>query len=295
MKSRKSNSKLQLVVGIHPESYKLTDARLKKPVCFKQIDEDVETGSMLVQDIDQVKIENDRLIYFTPNNVAILLSVSNKSLTMARTIFYERFDPKKTKLDFQNIDEDKRAFLDTKSKDVCDYIEAIQTSIIFGYTAVETFANLSIPPDYVYQVKIKSKGTVELYDKDAIERWISLKDKVLQVLPDIYNTSLPDKKKSWSHFVKLEKYRHDIIHQKTINSTAFYKTYFQRDIFDICASAEQIIAFFYNQHAINNRTNPLWPWLINSENYFPISYEYDSSRVEVVGNIHEGYKRKSKQ
>lgn len=295
MKSRKSDGKLKLVVGIHPESYALSDIRLNKPVCFKKIEDGVETGSMLLQDIDDVRIENSRLTYFTPNNVAILLSVSNKALTAAKTIFKERFNPDKSELDFQTTSENKRAFLNTKSQDVCDYIEAIQTGIIFAYTAVETFANLSIPPDYVYKVEIKSRGTIELHDKNAIERWISLKDKVLHVLPDIYKTTRPDKKKFWSHFIKLEKYRHDIIHQKTINSTAFYKAYFQRDIFDVCGSAEQVIKFFYNQHAMANRTNPVWPWLINNKPLFPISYDFDSSTVEVVGNLYEGYTRKTKR
>jgi hypothetical protein len=295
MKNRKSEEKIKLVVGIDPKSYRLADTRLNKPLCFKQVADRVETGSMLVQDIDDVRIQNSRLTYFTPNNVAILLSVSNKSLAAARTIFKEKLDPTKSVLDFQKIDEDKRAFLATKSQDVCDYIEAIQVNIIFGYTAVETFTNLSIPPDYVYQVEIESRGTVELCDKDAIERWISLKDKVLHILPDVYKTPRPDKKKFWGHFVKLERYRHDITHQKTINSTAFYKAYFQRDIFDVCGSAEQIIRFFYNQHAMVNRTNPLWPWLINNETHIPVSYKYDSSMVEVIGNLYEGYTRKSKR
>jgi hypothetical protein len=295
MKNRKSEEKIKLVVGIDPKSYRVTDTRLNKPLCSKQVADGVETGSMLVQDIDDVRIGNSRLTYFTPNNVAILLSVPNKSLAAARTIFKEKFDPTKSVLDFQEADKDKRAFLDTKSQGVCDYIEAIQVNIIFGYTAVEAFTNLSIPSDYVYQVEIKSRGTVELHDKDAIERWISLKDKILYILPDIYNTPRPDKKNFWGHFAKLEKYRNDITHQKTINSTAFYKAYFQRDIFDVCGSAEQIIRFFYNQHAMANRTNPLWPWLINSENHIPVSYDYDPSKVEVIGNLYEGYTRKPKR
>jgi len=295
MKKTNNDSKLQLVVGIHPESYKLTDSRLSKPVCFKQVSQGIETGSMLVQDIDEVMIGSNRLTYFSPNNVAILLSVLNKSLAIAKSISREQFYLLSTVLDFQKTEEDKRAFLDAKSKDVCDYIEAIQTSIVFGYTALETFSNLSIPPDYVYQVEIKSKGIKELYDKNAIERRISLRDKILYILTDIYKTTRIDKHKFWAHFSKLEKYRHEIIHQKAINSTSFYKAYFQGDIFDICSSPEQIIGFFYDQHATDNRTNPLWPWLINRSNYFPVSYDYDSNSLEVVGNLYEGYNRKTKR
>lgn len=291
MMNQKSNRKLQLVVSISPDSYKPKDIRLNKPLFFIRKNEGIITGSMLVQDIDDVKIRNDWLTYFSPNNVAILLSVSNKALVTAKTIFKERFDPQERDLDFQNIDEDKHGFLDAKSKDVCDYIEAVQTSIIFGYTAVEAFSNLSIPVDYEYQVKIKSRGTSELYDKNAIERWLSLKEKVMNILPAIYKTSKIEKTKSWNLFLKLEKYRHEIIHQKTISSTAFYKAYFKKDIFNICESAEQIIMFFYDQYESNNRTNPLWPWLSKRKNYFPVSQAFNSEYFEVIGNLYEGYKK----
>ncbi len=292
MKKRESRSKISLVVGIEPQNYRVAEPRLNKPVCLKKIEEDTEVGSMLIQDLEEIIISGTRLTYFTPNNIAILLSISNKPLAKAKNIFSEKLDPQKVNLALQSADINKVDFLNKKSSEVCDYIESIQTSITFAYTALETFANLSIPEDYIYQVKVKTKGTKELYDKEAIERWITLRDKLLYVLPDVYGCNKPDKEKSWSYFIKLEKYRHDIIHQKSINSTEFYKTYFRRDIFDVCNSAEKIIRFFYKQDAEKNRTNPLWPWMINSENYFPVTYSFDSQNFEVIGNLYEGYKRR---
>jgi len=292
MKKRESRSKISLVVGIEPQNYRVAEPRLNKPVCFKKIEGGTEAGSMLVQDLEEIIISGTRLTYFTPNNIAILLSISNKSLAKAKNIFSEKLDPQKVNLALQNAGINKVDFLNKKSSEVCNYIESIQTSITFAYTALETFANLSIPEDYIYEVKVKTKGTKELYDKEAIERWVTLRDKLLYVLPDVYGCKKPDKQKSWSYFIKLEEYRHDIIHQKSINSTEFYKTYFRRDIFDVCNSAEKIIRFFYKQNAEKNRTNPLWPWMINSENYFPVTYSFDSQNFEVIGNLYEGYKRR---
>jgi hypothetical protein len=62
-------------------------------------------------------------------------------------------------------------------------------------------------------------------------------------------------------------------------------------IFDICESAERVIMFFYDQYESNNRTNPLWPWLSNRKNYFPVSQAFNSQNFEVVGNLYEGYKK----
>lgn len=292
MKKRESRSKISLVVGIEPKNYKVADTRLNKPVCFKKIEGGTEVGSMLVQDLEELIISGTQFAYFTPNNVAILLSISNKSLAKAKNIFSEKLDPQKVNLTLQNAGINKANFLNEKSRDVCDYIESIQNSIVFAYTALETFTNLSIPEDYIYEVQVKTKGIKELYDKEAIERWIALKDKLLYILPNVYGNKKPDKEKSWSYFVKLENYRHDIIHQKSINSTEFYKTYFRRDIFDVCNSAEKIIRFFYKQNAEKNRTNPLWPWMINSENYFPVTYSFDSQNFEVIGNLYEGYRKR---
>ncbi len=282
-------NKISMVVGLFPEQYKVIDTRLNKPVCFQKIEDGEISGSMLVQDLDTVKInKNKEIHYFCPNNIAILLSVNSKSIEKAKTLYSEVSDNAFVKFEFNKIEGDKKAFLNGISRKVCDYIECIQTAIVFGYTALETFANLSIPDDYSYETRSNNKGIIEKYDKSAIERWLSLKVKFQYVLKEIYSTVKPESQDWWGHFSNLEKIRNDIIHQKTINSTSFYKTYFEKTIFQICESPVSVIKFFYEAHAKNNSTNPIWPWLINEKNYFPINTQYDSSKFEVIGNIHEG-------
>ena len=281
-----------MVFCINPEQYEIFDKRIVKPVCIKKIENNVEVGSMVFQEMDTVSFQKNPLTYFPPNNVGLLLSVSKREAERAKQLFAETLDPKRVDHSFVKTQADKKAFLIGKSKAVADYVEAIQVALVFAYTALEAFANLSIPDDYEYRSKPNNKGVVELSDKKAIERWLTLKDKLAIILPKVYQTGDIMKERFWSHFIHLENYRNDIIHQKSITSTEFYKTYFRSDIFSICDSAELVLKFFFEHHAKKNKANPLWPWLIQKEREFPLTTEYSAENFEVVGNLYEGLKKK---
>lgn len=252
-----------------PEEYKIFDYRALRPKYFVEKLDDtgtVDTSGVhfISQELDEIKIKDSNVEYYTPNNVGILLSITNQSLSKAKEIFEELNLLKKTP------DLDKKETLQKISIATYNFIEAFQTSIVFAYTALEAFANLSIPHDYVYRQENKAKGTVELFNKEAIERWLSLDLKLGEMLVEIYSTKQLKQQPTWSTFKILEDLRHDIIHQKSISRTEFYKKYFKKDVFKICLCAEEIIDFFYQQQKDKNFTNPLWPWLINKANYFPI-------------------------
>ena len=286
------NHKTGLVVGLFPEQYQIADLRLNKPVCYQQIEDGEVAGSMLLQDLNTAEIEKGKEVtYFCPNNIAVLLSISSKSLDKARELHNKFFHSQSIEFRLEKIEVDKGTFLNRVSSTVCDYVEYVQTAVVFAYTALETFANLSIPDGYLYQTENQSKGIREIYDKRAIERWLSLKIKIQHILTEIYRTKKVESQKWWAQFLNLEKYRNDIIHQKTINSTSFYKEYFKTAVFQSCECPLVVIKFFYKAHAENNRTNPIWPWLVNDKNYFPVSDQYDSSSFEVIGNVYEGVKR----
>ncbi|MDQ0964729.1 hypothetical protein QFZ20_000132 [Flavobacterium sp. W4I14] len=252
-----------------PEEYKIFDYRALRPKYFVEKLEDdgtVDTSGVhfISQELDEIKIKDSNIEYYTPNNVGILLSVTNQSLKRAKDIFEELNLLKKLP------EANKKETIQRISIASYNFIESFQTSIVFAYTALEAFANLSIPPDYIYKQKNKAKGTVELFDKEAIERWLSLDLKLGDMLVEIYSTKQLKQHSSWSTFKILEDLRHDIIHQKSISRTEFYKKYFKKDVFKVCQCAEEIIDFFYQQQKDKNFTNPLWPWLINKKNYFPI-------------------------
>lgn len=277
---KNDKNKISLVVGLVPEQYQIADTRLNKPVCHRKLESGQVTGSMLLQDMETASIEPGKEItFFCPNNIAVLLSVSTKSLTKAKELYSDFFLSPSAEFRLEKIEGDKKAFLNRVSGTVCDYIEHVQTAIVFAYTALETFANLSIPEEYSYQSENKSKGIKEVYNKEAIERWLSLRVKLQYILSDIYKTEKLERQKWWGHFSNLERYRNGIIHQKTINSTSLYKEYFKKTVFQACESPLLIIKFFYETHAENNSTNPIWPWLVNDKNYFPVNDQYDAKKI----------------
>jgi hypothetical protein len=282
--------KTSLIMGIKPEDYDIFDMRIKKPITVEvDLEDSDEMGTMVLQDVDELLINGNKLSYFLPNNVAVLLSITKRAQLRAKENFDSKLNPLKNDISLSNA-KDKIPFLKEKSKDVCDYIEEIQTSIVFSYTALEAFANLSIPVNYFYHQKVKNKGIDEQYDKKAIERWISLETKIKIILPEIYKTRKIDTTKNWAYFKQLEGYRHDIIHQKTIEDTEFYKRYFRNDIFKICDCAVGLIHFFYEKSELKS-TNPLWPWIVGQEKEFP-KIKDKGANYEVVGNVYEGFKRK---
>ncbi|MFD2517726.1 hypothetical protein [Salinimicrobium flavum] len=279
-------NKHSLIIALEPDKYEIFDKRIMKPFTYQMEfkDEGGIKGSMVSQICDSVKIKKEKFEFFIPNNVAILLSISKKNKEASLEFYNENI--------INNIESetDKIKELKRKSSTFCDYIELIQTSIVFAYTSLEAFSNLSIPSNYTYSQKIKNKGTVEKFDKECIEKWIDLKTKINIILPEIYQTKKLQETKLWSHFIKLEKYRHEIIHQKSIDRTEFYKGYFNDDIFKVASSAEKIIQFFYDNQKLSS-TNPLWPWVIGEKKEFPV-FQADPKRFEVVGNIHEGVTKK---
>lgn len=291
MKNNKANGKMELVVGLFPEQYKIHDSRFNKPICHQKYENGNLTGSMLLQEIDISNVMNKEITYFSPNNIGLLLSINLNFTEKAKKIFNDNFLSQKVNLSFQKTGSDKKEFLNSISSTVCDFIEAIQIAIVFGYTALETFANLSIPENYSYELNNKTKGIKEVYNKDAIERWLTLKIKFQDILSNIYNTPKIESQNWWGHFSNLEQFRNNIIHQKTINQTDFYKSYLKESIFNICNCPKNVIKFFYEIHAEKNKTNPIWPWLINDKNYFPISKDYNSENFEVIGNLYEGIKK----
>jgi hypothetical protein len=114
------NGKTAMVVGLFPDQLKIKDTRLNKPVCFQKYEDGESFGSMLVQDLDSVKIGKDKKVsYFCPNNIAILLSVNSKSVEKAKSLHSTLFDNPYLEFEFGKIEGDKNTFLDEISSKVC--------------------------------------------------------------------------------------------------------------------------------------------------------------------------------
>jgi len=83
---------------------------------------------------------------------------------------------------------------------------------------------------------------------------LPLKTKIKNILSEIYQTKKIENQKWWGHFSNLENYRNDIIHQKSISHTEFYKLYFKQSVFKVCSSPVEVIQFFHDAHADENKT-----------------------------------------
>jgi len=270
-------SKKSLVISLTPAKYKIFDKRVKKPIHFVAPD---KTGEMLLQEADELRInKNKKITFFTPNNISLLLSISEKALLNAKYLY--------KKIGIEEKDINPVEFVKLTTSLVCDYIENIQTAIIFSYTALESFVNLSIPDDFEYS-KIQTDAGVayeKKYIRDSIERLIPLKEKLEKVLPDIYDTEPIENEDFFNRFSILENLRNKIIHQKSVESTELYKDYFKDSIFQLCQISVDTINFFYENCQHNFSTNPIWPWIKGKEYLFPKA-EFNSKKFEVIGDIY---------
>jgi hypothetical protein len=87
--------------------------------------------------------------------------------------------------------------------------------VIFAYTALEAFANESIPDDYKFERMRGDKKCTELYSKDQIERHLSLDTKLDEVLPVIRSVVTPKGTKTWEMYIWLKNLRDRFIHLKS--------------------------------------------------------------------------------
>jgi len=205
----------------------------------------------------------------------------------AKIIYDEHINPDRVDHVSYQLSRDRKKQIINRSKVIYDYIEEIQSSIVFGYTAIEAFVNLSIPDTYEYRFE-NSKGIIEIYKKESIERWLPLKAKLSDVLVPIYNTKPIKSLNIWNKYNAFEEHRNEIIHQKTVNYTNFYKKYFSIKIFELCNTPQELIKFFYDERTPRVGSNALWPWIINGNNEFPVRYDYKSENFKITGNIYEG-------
>ncbi|MEZ9823321.1 hypothetical protein AB4238_22310, partial [Shewanella sp. 10N.286.45.A1] len=178
------------------------DMRANKPIGVH----DQETDqTAFFQKLIYAKIEQNQIGVAAPNEISLSLSISSKAKDHANTL----------REHIKGISKASDGSLyDQGVKAAYDFLEEIQTSIVFGYKAVESFCNTSIPEEYIYKKK-NSKGVIEHYGKEQIERWISTSEKVSSILPDVLDVDSPNKESFWSDFKNLERLRNEIIHSKS--------------------------------------------------------------------------------
>ena len=216
--------------------------------------------NLLLQYVDEAAVGGSQLEYFTPNGVSLHLAISRKSASAASLLLDEI--NMSAAIKEKHASSFNRPVLIADSKTVCDYLEQIQTAIVFSFTAVEAFANISIPSDYEYSKA--GNRCMEIYDKPQIERYVNWKIKLSEILVEVYNTASIITQSFWPEFCELAKIRDSIIHQKSMNDTSHYRQLFHKRVLRLCKSASSLIGFFIdststldNEMSGNERRWPL--------------------------------------
>ncbi|WP_347331714.1 hypothetical protein [Marinimicrobium locisalis] len=220
------------------ENIPVPDMRANKPT---GVHDQESNQTAFFQKLINAKIDQVEVGVAAPNEIALSLSISTKAKKNANIL---RDSIKKRA---KNADH---SLFDTDVKSAYDFLEEIQKSIVFGYKAVESFCNASIPDDYVYE-KSNSKGIIELYGKPQIERWINTSEKVSSILPCILNVESPTREKFWSDFKNLERLRNDIIHSKSSSSSSVLSELFSEKVNAYLLSGVKLLEFFITKDPYN--------------------------------------------
>jgi len=245
----------EVTKNITQQYRKNKDFRISKPRVLMQRD---NFNKHIIMDKNWV-LEFDGLetMLITPNDVILYSSISNKNLERAKSFYDEFIIPRHKEYggSFPSLEIQKSYY---------DYFELIIESIIFAYTAIESFANICIPENYNHITE--SNGIKTIYSKQAIERKFPLKEKLKKILAEILNTPDVSKEKWWNSFVKLEEIRNEIIHTKQSKSESRYSTLLCKDIFELIKSHKEVINF-YGYYIAKNKQDLL--------NEFPYEFGYD--------------------
>ena len=135
------------------------------------------------------------------------------SMLNAATIAYESARRLRTDSD---IDQSLKNDVSFRSEtDAMNHIERMIESIVLSFSAIEAFANESIPADFVYARHKNSEILLEAANKKTIERFLTIDEKLTSVLPEVLGCNSPKGTRCWRDYKELKDARDRIIHMKT--------------------------------------------------------------------------------
>jgi len=117
-------------------------------------------------------------------------------------------------LEFPNTDGHEGTIRPKEDTLFFDLVQMRMIAIVFAYTALESFANESIPDHFIFRSKRRDKKCTEEYTKEQAER-LSLETKLYELLPEIFKLPSPKGNAIGHRYKSLEKLRDRIIHMKS--------------------------------------------------------------------------------
>ena len=133
-------------------------------------------------------------------------------------------------------------------------------SVVFSFTAVESFANQAISRAYAsgfrYEQQTRGNSSPTSLELGTVERELALDEKLSRVLPLIFNVPTPKGTITWQSFKNLKKIRDRIVHPKTRDTEqsgpdadTLWKILLERPERFPSFQAYDIIGYFYERSA----------------------------------------------
>ena len=180
-----------------------TTARVSEPWLNPWTLETVMPGTRITV-VSVIKLNSKKQITIPiPNATALLLNAAARAFSEARAI------RSRNNIDGTLIREVSMA----SDQDAFDYLERMIESIVLAFTALEAFINEYIPADFTHTRQGRD-GLPETLDKTAIERFMSIDEKLSAVLPAVLSCASLKGSRIWNDYVQLRKVRDRVVHMK---------------------------------------------------------------------------------
>lgn len=142
-----------------------------------------------------------------------------------------------------------------------DLLQKRMVAIVFAYTALESFANESIPDDHIFRKEREDRKCIEEYTKAQAEV-LSLDTKLDAVLPPIFSIKSPKGTHTWNRYKLIKKLRDRIIHLKSKdrlsttnpNEETIWKELLNKSNPNVALEAKAIIGYYLT----NISEKPRW-------------------------------------
>lgn len=157
-----------------------------------------------------VNFKNKKLLFGVPNITALFIDFSYV-LWMESQIGLkdENFIEPESNHVLDNTIHAKEDYI------IFDLLQKKMASIVFAYTALESFANEYIPENFIFERVKDDKKCTEKYDKQQVEHFLSLEVKLNEILPGIFNVEPLKQSTHWNNYDYLKKLRDRIVHCKS--------------------------------------------------------------------------------
>jgi hypothetical protein len=210
------------------------------------------TGSVVpagtsVVNVALIRHGKERLGAAIPNAPALFLNLSHSFHEEARSLL-------------RKCIADKGEFGELPNEEVFAFYERMMGSVVFACTALESFVNENIPDTYTY-IDSSDKRFARVFNKEQIERQLSLDTKIGEVIPAALGVQFSKGGKLWSAYIKLRELRDRVIHMKTKdrqfigeNATSIWNALMSDPLPETYTTAKRIISHFLSAKA--NR--PRW-------------------------------------